>query len=266
MRKKMTVLWAGIGVLLLAAGVYYFRSIRPAPVDTGEGGPTEAAAVAVPDPAEAIEPIEVDLNTSDALVRRLVAELSSRPTLARWLASDHLIRRFVSAVDLVAKGDSPRRPLDFIDIEGEFRARKSGDQALIDSAGYRRYDTVAGVIASLDARGSATLYRKLRLPIEQAYREMGYPVEAFDATLRKALSDLLETPVVESGIALERGILTYTMTDPELEGLSSAQKHFLRMGPENMRVIRQKLEEIAHHLGWDGAVGLQGSGQRKTGA
>jgi hypothetical protein len=39
------------------------------------------------------------------------------------------------------------------------------------------------------------------------------------------------------------------MVDPELESLSQAQKHLLRMGPENILRIQSKLRELAKALG-----------------
>ena len=38
------------------------------------------------------------------------------------------------------------------------------------------------------------------------------------------------------------------MVDTELEGLSQAQKHLLRMGPENILRINSKLRELAQAL------------------
>ena len=95
-----------------------------------------------------------------------------------------------------------------------------------------------------------TLYKQLRLPIQQAYRELGYPEEDFNATFKKAIMSLLETPVVEDRIFLDKDVLTYTMKNPELEDLTPAQKHLLRMGPDNIRAIQAKLQDIAYRLGF----------------
>jgi Protein of unknown function (DUF3014) len=63
--------------------------------------------------------------------------------------------------------------------------------------------------------------------------------------------ELLETPVIEKPIALTRPSVMYAFEDPELETLSSAQRQLLRMGPRNVRIVQQKLREIAPHLGID---------------
>jgi hypothetical protein len=61
---------------------------------------------------------------------------------------------------------------------------------------------------------------------------------------------LLQTPVIEDKIYLSRDVLTYTFVDSRLENLRPAQKHLLRMGPENVRKIQEKLRELAVELGY----------------
>ncbi len=78
---------------------------------------------------------------------------------------------------------------------------------------------------------------------------MGYPEEDFDKTLDEAIVELLKVPVVKGEILLESKVISYAMADPKLEDLSEAQKHLLRMGPENVRKIQAKLREIGLALG-----------------
>jgi hypothetical protein len=250
-RHKIT-LAVGV-VVLIAAAIYYFFFMPSQPGEISESMTAQEHSIAAPDleTGEIIEPLDVDLNMSDALVRKLAEELSEHPMFSRWLVTDLLIRRFVAAVDLIALGDSPRRPMDFIEIDEPFLAREAEEQVFIDPNSYQRYDRIAGVISSLDAQGCVKLYKQLRLPIRQAYREMGYPDENFDSTLEKAIFNLLETPVVENRIYIEKDVTTYLMMNPDLENLNSAQKHLLRMGPDNMRVIQSKLREIALLMGFN---------------
>lgn len=249
MRNKKTAIWIGVVIIVLAAAVYYFHFM---PSQTGNIDeslvPEEEEAGESLQPLEEIEPLDVKLSESDAIVRKLIQELSSYPALLRWLATDDIIRKFVTATDLIAKGESPRRPLNFIDITGEFRTQELDGKIYIDPAGYGRYSRVAGAIASLDAKGCATLYKQLQLPIQEAYRDMGYPEGNFDTTLKTAVSNLLNTPVINGTVYLEKDVLTYDLTDPKLEELNAAQKHFLRMGPENMQIIQAKLREIMQYL------------------
>jgi hypothetical protein len=102
----------------------------------------------------------------------------------------------------------------------------------------------------LDTKGCVTLYRKLTPALQEAYQELGYPDAKFDDALRKAVNELLKVPVVEKNIELEKKVITYMMADPELENLSAAQKHLLRMGPDNVRSIQAKLREMSRALGY----------------
>lgn len=246
MGKSTTIIAIVVIVLIAAGAAYYF--LRPEPEDT--------TAVTSPEPTageevqEEVEAIDVELSKSDELVRGLVLELSSRPEVARWLLTDNLIRRFVAAVDLIANGGNPKAPIDFIEVIGNFQASKMDGQEFINPKSYQRYERLAGIIDSLDTEGFATLYKQLRLPIQEAYRDLGYPEENFNATFKKAIMSLLETPVVEDRILIDKDVLTYTMQDPELENLTPAQKHLLRMGPDNMRTVQAKLRDIAQALGF----------------
>lgn len=248
--EKHKTLIAVAAIVLIAAGAFYYFYLRPNPAE--ETALTSEESVTGEDAGqeEYVEPIEVELSKSDEVVRKLVKELSSRPEVARWLLTDNLIRRFVTAVDMIANGISPKKPVDFIELRGNFQVDKAEGQEFIDPKSYQRYERIAGIFASLDAKGFVTLYRQLRLPIQQAYRELGYPEEDFNLTLKKAIISLLETPVVEDRIYVDKDVLTYTMENPELEDLTPAQKHLLRMGPDNMRAVQAKLQEIAHDLGF----------------
>jgi hypothetical protein len=192
----------------------------------------------------------VDLNESDELVRDLAKDLSSNSRLAMWLMSKDLIRKFVAAVDNIAQGHSPRPQIDFFKPEGDLEVIEESGGYFLDPDSYKRYDLVAEVFTSLDTKGCVTLYKKLTPALQEAYHELGYPDAKFDDALRKAINELLKVPVVEKNIELGKKVITYMMVDPELENLSSAQKHLLRMGPDNVRTIQAKLREMSKALGY----------------
>lgn len=256
MEEKKKVILAGvIFIVLLAVGaaVYYFFIYQKPeqPVDVGEM--VQELPVAEEEklePEEEIEPIEVDLNESDEVVRELANELSPHPGLMNWLMDKNLIRKFVASVDNIAHGHSPRPHIGFFEPEGDFEVLEESGEYFLDPASYERYDPVAEVFASLDTKGTVTLYKKLGPALQEAYKELGYPEANFDDTLKRAIDELLEVPVVERDIKLEKRVITYMMVDPDLESLSSAQKHLLRMGPDNVERIQSKLREMRHALGF----------------
>jgi hypothetical protein len=256
MEEQKKVILAGIIFIVLivaAASVYYFfiYSKPEKPAETSEVVQEQPVVEEkVQQEEEKIEPIEVSLDESDDLVRKLAAELSSHPRLAMWLMSEELIRKFVAAVDNIANGQSPLPQIDFFKPEGDFKAVEEVGEYFIDPASYKRYDLVAEVFASLDSEGTVRLYKQLTPTIQEAYKDLGYPDMDFDDTLKKAMMELLKVPVINEKIQLEKKVVTYTLVDSDLESLSLAQKHLLRMGPDNVRVIQRQLRAMAMTLGF----------------
>lgn len=253
------VLWIALAVLLIALGVggYFWWSTRSEPAapdaeEVAEPPETTARPEEAPPPEPAPqEEIELpELAASDEIVRRMVGELSERPALTSWLATEGLVRRFVLAVDNVAVGLAPRKQVPFMAPEEEFSTVEAGEGEVVPAPqAYDRYDTLAAVVASIDAAGAVATYERLRPLIDEASAELGYGAGGFDERLVEALVHLLETPVPAEPPALERETLSWHYADPRLQGLTDAQKQLLRMGPENQRLIQRKLRAFARELG-----------------
>lgn len=234
---------AAVGFLLL----WPLKRSGPVKVETEQRvaetrpeGPKPVAGEAIDLPA---------LADTDPIVRELVGRLSSHPKVAAWLATDQLLRNFTVVIINIGDGRSPAQQLRALRPVGQFVAAEEGEQAYIDPRSYRRYDSYADAIDALDAKGTAEVYATLKPRIADAYREMGQPAGDVDATLRKAIVHILETPVVEGNVKLASRSVSYEFDDQKLQSLSSAQRQFLRMGPRNMRIIKAKLRELAPFLG-----------------
>ena len=119
----------------------------------------------------------------------------------------------------------------------------------LDPASYQRYDEYAAAVDGMDATGVARLYLTLKPRILDAYRVLGNPDGDFDPVLEKSIAGLLAVPSIDGDIPVRETIITYEFVDPDLEALSSAQKQLLRMGPRNIRLVQQKLRQIATLLG-----------------
>ena len=237
-------------VLAVLAGLYYFliyRRGRPAAEEVKPSAAVTQPAEAPTGTEEAdllkLPPLELD--RSDDLLRELVGGLSSHPRLAIWLRTSEIIRKFVAAVDNIANGISPKAQVDFFTPAGRFKVVRRDGRMTIDPTSYDRYTTLADVFITIDTPSAARLYRSLRPLIGEAYRDLGYPGQNFDDTLLRAIIELLDVPIIEGRVPVERTITNYVYLDPALEGLSPAQKQFLRFGPENVQVIQTKLREIA---------------------
>jgi len=242
-----------IVLIAIAAGVYYFFIYeKPEEIPVQQVQEEQPAQVLAEEPVieeEAPELIQVELDESDDTIRNMAEELSPHPDAASWLMSKDLIRKFVGAVDNIANGLSPRSQIDFFTLEENFKIIEKDGLYYASAEGYIRYNLVGDVFSSLDSEGWVKLYEQSMLLIQEAYKDLGYPEEDFDRTLTVAIIELLEAPVVEGEILLEAKVVSYTMADPELENLSEAQKHLIRMGPENVRKIQAKLREIGLAMG-----------------
>lgn len=253
MSSNLRILIGVVAVVVVAVGLYWIFG-------RGEGGraPDTAPEVVETALAEPTPSLEERLSErlkgttlagSDAVVREVVAALSSQPEVVTWLANEDLIRRFVASVHMIAEGKSPRAQLEFLKPPGRFSAARRGDGWVIGPKSYRRYDVVAEGFAGLDAEGTARVFNELEPLIDEAHLEIAPPGTTFRTTLKQAFDGLLAVPVVESDVAVDPKVVTYTLVDHRLEALSEAQKQLLRMGPENVARVQAKIKELKVALG-----------------
>jgi hypothetical protein len=250
-KKKVIIASASFLVLIaVIATVYlvFLKDDKPVETVTPEIPPQAAEQSAGEGlPEEASEPpdvLDVDLDESDELIREMVTGLSTRPELASWLLTDDLIRKFVTAVDNIANGESPRSHMAFLQITDKFSVLEKDGVQYMDPSGYTRYDTVAAVFSALPSRASVELYRRLTSMMQEAYSKLGYPGIDFKTTLMRAIEELLAVPVVNEEVVLEEKLQSFGLADARLEGMSQAQKHLFRMGPRNVGRIKTKLREL----------------------
>jgi hypothetical protein len=247
--SALVAIAAAVLITAAAAAVYVLFGRN-----TEQSAPAQAPAATPPaDTARAAEAGEniplPPLDATDPVVRKLVTELSSHPTVAAWLTTDRLLRNFAVVAINISEGKTPTRHLKAVPPEGKFRVKSVATGAYVDPASYARYDRYAEAVDALDARGTARLYATLRPRLVEAYAEQGIPEDKVDAVLERAIVHLLETPLVDGEVPLRTKTISYAYSDERLESLSAAQKQFLRMGPRNVRIIQAKLRDLALYLG-----------------
>lgn len=203
-----------------------------------------------------------------AVLRQVAARGSDSPLLDAWLRSAGIIRRLAAAVRLVAEGRSPRSVVGFIDVPGRFSVVDSWDRAarragrlppglsedetesiFVAPEAYARYDAIAEVFAGADARAWGRGYTRVRPHFQKVFAEVARPGERFDDVLRAAIERLLRVEIPAGQAELvERGAV-FLYRDAELEALGEAEKHLLRMGPQNGRAIQAFLRRFARAAG-----------------
>lgn len=199
-------------------------------------------------PAAPPAPLLPSLENSDALVRSKATALSAHARFRAWLDADDLLRRTAAAADLIGRGLVPKDALGFLAPRGSFAARKSkGGGLTADPRSFARYDGAADAVASIDAPGTAALFRELEPMLQAACRDFGEKECDVRARFGRATRELLDAPALEGAPALKpsKNRLNYLYADERLEKLSAAQKQLLRMGPRNADKIKAKLLEFA---------------------
>src|SRR5712692_3058173 len=173
----------------------------------------------------------------------------SRPAWAEWLKQSGLLERWVAVTDNLSEGVSPRKQLGFLAPAKGFQAQQKRNRTYVDPRSYARYDTFANVVASIDAKGFAALVGDLHPLLQAAYHALGYPGRNVDTAAAQALQRLVAAPVVEGPVELKLGQgALYLFADDKLEKQGPVEKHLLRMGPRNTKLIQAKAKEIAQAL------------------
>jgi hypothetical protein len=246
-------LWVAaiIGVVIAALVGYLIYGRRPAPAPPAAASKPAETEVAVQPLGGDAERIAVPpLDESDAVVRELVRKITSHPRVLAWLATNGLIRNFAVVVENVAAGVTPAKQLRVLRPASSFAIVHRNGQMFIDLKSFQRYDAIADAAASIDPPGASRLYATLKPRIGEAYAQLGQPASSFDGALERAIVALLETPVVDGPVRVEsKGGTGYRYADPNLEGLTAAQRQLLRTGPRNVRKIQSALRQLAIALG-----------------
>lgn len=231
-RRPIAIVAVAIVVLLGGGAWWMSRSTSRAADNT-----TPKAVTATEAPLEAAPARPVNLpprDQMDAFLRPLLAALSSRPELARWLATDDLIGQLAAAIDQASTGASPARDFKVIAPASRFIPGGRGSSRVIDPNSYQRYDGLVQTVTSIDAASVATIYKTIRPRLNEAYQQMGNPGRSVDHAVQLAIDILLDTPVVKDPIAITPGDGGWQYADADLEALTPTQKQLLRMGPANV--------------------------------
>lgn len=243
-RSKAPLVIVALLVLVAIAGylgwrVYDAQQTPPAPVVEQP----RVVDAGVPDAGPSLNPAD-----GDVLLKDGAAGISGDAQLAKWLAQPDIVRRLVAAMMQISEGESPHETLGFIAVAGPFTVTEKGKgkkkQLFMSEKSMARYDPFTAIVGTINADAAGKLYAKVRPYAEGVFREIAPPGKDFDATLQKAVDHLAAVPIPSGPIALKpptEGI-GYVYADPALEQLTRAQKHLLRMGPKNAKVVVEQLK------------------------
>lgn len=249
-RLEWTLLVLAV-VVLGGGGVFWLlrRSPPPPPPPppvVAEPAPPPPVA---PPPPSGPPPAPAPTTTGDA-TQALLEAVSAHPAYRAWLKAGDVLNRWAVVTDNLAEGVSPRRALELLQPAKPFTVAQRGDVTVIAPESYRRYDRFGDAVASVDPKAFAAAYRALHPVLEAAWRTLGDPHGSLDATAAKALGRLAAAPVADGDVAVEpAGPVLYLFADPKLEALGAVEKHLLRLGPRNARIVKQKAAALLTALG-----------------
>ncbi len=253
--RTAVIVVAGAAVLGVAVAVLYALKpevpLTPAEPAADVVAPTSApeAAAAAPLKEHAASPALPTLDGSDDYLRTWARQLLGSADVEAWLASPGLLRRLVGAVSSAADGESPAPLLPFLVPEDPFEVDEQGEQTFIAPAAWSRYDALTGVISKLDAGQAAAAIDAMNPLLSQAWREIGRPGTTFKSALGRVVEQLLAVPEIDADVEVVPKGAVWAYADPALESLTPAQKHLLRLGPDNVRKVQEKLRELRDALG-----------------
>jgi hypothetical protein len=199
-------------------------------------------------PAAAPAPVTLPpLEQMDPFIRTLLSGLSSHPQLLAWLATDDLLGSAATAIDRLAQGQTPARDLAPLRPTTAFAVRTQRGTTIIDPASFARYDALAAAIASVDPAKLAAAYTTIEPRLSEAWAKQGHTNSLRDA-VQRAAAVVASTPDTPQEIPLVKRVSGYGYANPDLEALSPAQKHLLRMGPANVAKVKQAASGFAAAL------------------
>ena len=198
------------------------------------------------------------LNESDEFVVESLSGLVGESSVMRFLVSDNVISRVVASVDALTARQVPGQISAARELNGEFLAtvneqpvevvrNAEGDpipQYLLNPANYQRYEPQVELFEAINTEELMALYENYMPLFQQAYTELGYPDGDFNERLIEVIDSLLAAPEIHEPLRLIKPEAFYLLTNPDLEALPAGQKVLLRMGPDNARRVKVKLQEI----------------------
>jgi len=205
-------------------------------------------------PVVEVKPPLPSLDESDTQVSSSLSQLTWRKELLKLVISEDMIRRFVVFTDNFSQGNLAYEHSPFISPPSSFSVieNKAEDQNKVnlnwnDNAS-RRFSLYVDLLRSLDVETLSSFYIEMKPLIDEAYAELGYPDTDFTEVLQSAITKVLDTEIPKGSLELVQPSVMYRFKDPELEALDDAEKLLLRIGKENLLVIKSVLLEINEKL------------------
>lgn len=257
-RRGAAPLLVGLALAVLGAVAAWWWLF---PSDFGVAEPPLAARPAAgpaPAPAETVlpgAPAPSDSPVAAGDVAAALAELLGRDAVLRFLETTDFPRRAVATLDNLGREHAPAAAWPVHPTPGRFTVQAGGSGQVIATANAARYQPFVDMVAAVDAKGAADLYRRMYPLLQQAYRQLGFGDRSLHQRVLQVTDLLLATPEpagplqvtlteVRGPIEAKQPWTRYEYADPKLQSLAAGQKILLRLDPRQRETVRRKLREL----------------------
>ncbi|HEX7675901.1 MAG TPA: DUF3014 domain-containing protein [Bdellovibrio sp.] len=266
MQSNKSILVIGIIiVVLLGGGVWYFSNSHKAATETST--PVTATASPTPEatppdhfpvPDEEAEQQSArssaktitklpNLDESDETLKEELSKIADSSKLEDLVIFKNLIRSMVVFVDNLSTSRLSKITSPLNQPEGDFKVSTDGTMS---PENYSRYTPYVELAESVDLKKLRHMYVHFYPLFQKAYADLGNS-RYFNDHLISTIDLLLTTPTPKGPLHMNKLVVTYEFTDPDLEKLSIGQKILIRMGPENednCKKILKNLRGVLAHL------------------
>lgn len=194
------------------------------------------------------EPAPLTAADGDAILRQQLAAAGADAKLNKLTSGAQPLDLSAALVDGLGRGIILRKMLPLERPTQPFSVDREGDALYMSSASYNRYDGYTDAITALNTSVLVGTFDTLRPLYQQAYEQLGLDPEDFDNAIIRTLDMVLATPEISEPIALNPKSVVYVYADPALESLPALQKQLLRVGPDNLRRIKQQARVLREGL------------------
>ncbi|PCH95575.1 MAG: hypothetical protein COB83_08195 [Gammaproteobacteria bacterium] len=230
----------------------------------------------IEDVVEVIETPLPSLNNSDDWLKLKLPEITWRQELLTLIVDEDMIRRFVVFTDNFSQGIVAYEHSPFVlpklkfapetdsvsfqnlgqdaessqeSSEGSSLGSSIGKQNVWqwDKTSSKRFSLYIDLLRSMDSESLVQWYSDIKPLIDEAYQELGYE-DDFTNTLQDAITRVLDMELPKSSMALIQPSVMYKFANPKLEALPDTDKLLLRLGKDNLLVIKSVLLELHEKL------------------
>lgn len=232
-------------------------NVDEVPVEIIDDVITESLVLNEESPLEMIknEPISITpaLDQSDSWVQKQLSGIIWKKELLGLLINEDIIRRFVVFVDNFAQGNIVYSHSPFVKPLTSFIAKEQiendslGSDSQIfklDESSFKRFSIYVDLLRAADTDILVEWYKELQPLITEAYSELGYPEQEFKDVLQRSIVKVLDLEFPKGNIELVQPSVMYQYKSLEIEALDDADKLMLRIGKDNLLIIKSVLLEI----------------------